>query len=45
MRVSWPDVLEEINSCEKCRLRATCTHVVPGEGNPCADIMFVGEGS
>ena len=44
MRVSWPEVLEEIYSCEKCRLRATCTHVVPGEGSPNADIMFVGEG-
>lgn len=44
MRVSWPEVLEQINACENCRLRATCTHVVPGEGNPRADIMFVGEG-
>ena len=44
MRVSWPEVLEQINSCEKCRLRENCTHVVPGEGSPHADIMFVGEG-
>ena len=44
MRVSWPELLEEISNCERCRLRAGCTHVVPGEGNPRADIMFVGEG-
>jgi DNA polymerase len=30
--------------CEKCPLRKTATQVVPGEGNPHADIMFIGEG-
>ena len=30
--------------CDKCGLQATCTHVVFGEGNPKAEIMFVGEG-
>jgi uracil-DNA glycosylase family 4 len=30
--------------CDKCGLKATCTHVVFGEGNLKAKIMFVGEG-
>ena len=40
--------LEELNkkilACSKCVLRGTCTQVVPGEGNPKAKIMFIGEG-
>ncbi len=40
--------LEELHKkckqCEKCRLRETATQVVPGEGDPHADIMFIGEG-
>ena len=34
----------ECRKCQKCRLRATATQVVPGEGNPKAEIMFIGEG-
>jgi len=34
---------EKIKKCNKCLLRGTCTQVVPGEGNPNAQIMFVGE--
>lgn len=34
----------ECKKCQKCRLRATCTQVVPGEGNPQAEILFIGEG-
>lgn len=34
---------EEIKSCRKCHLRDTCSQVVPGEGNPEAAIMFIGE--
>lgn len=40
--------LEELNDrceeCTRCRLRKTATQVVPGEGSPQADIMFIGEG-
>jgi len=35
---------EECLTCAKCGLRADCTHVVFGEGNPRAKAMFVGEG-
>lgn len=32
-----------IKDCQKCGLSETRTHVVFGEGNPDADILFVGE--
>lgn len=35
---------DEIRVCPLCRLAETRTLAVPGEGNPTADIMFVGEG-
>jgi DNA polymerase len=40
--------LEELNSqilkCEKCALSKTRINIVPGEGSPNAEIMFIGEG-
>ncbi len=33
----------EIKECRKCPLWQTRTKTVPGEGNPKADIMFIGE--
>ena len=44
MKTSWSELMKEIQACEKCPLRAGCTRVVPGEGNPNADIMMIGEG-
>ena len=44
MRTSWPQLMEEIATCEKCRLCQTRTNVVPGEGDPQARLMFIGEG-
>ncbi len=44
MTVSWHDLMADIESCGACPLRAGCSRVVPGEGNPTADIMFIGEG-
>jgi uracil-DNA glycosylase len=35
---------EEALQCKKCKLCTTRTRVVFGEGNPHADIMFIGEG-
>ncbi len=35
---------EKCKKCEKCRLREGATQVVPGEGDPNAEIMFIGEG-
>ncbi len=34
----------QISVCTKCDLSKTRTHAVPGEGNPNADIVFIGEG-
>lgn len=44
MNTSWPTLLEEIAACKKCRLCQTRQHVVPGDGDPHAPLMFVGEG-
>ncbi len=35
---------EQIAVCPKCELSKTRTHAVPGEGNPKAEIVFIGEG-
>jgi len=37
-------IAEEVNQCRKCGLGSIRTNAVPGEGNPNARIMFVGEG-
>jgi len=34
----------EVRGCQKCRLCQSRTHTVFGEGNPDADLVFVGEG-
>jgi len=44
MNTSWPTLTEAVYSCEKCRLCQTRKHVVLGEGNLHADLMFIGEG-
>ncbi|MDD3487237.1 MAG: uracil-DNA glycosylase [Candidatus Moranbacteria bacterium] len=33
----------DIKLCRKCHLRDTCNQVVPGDGNPETEIMFIGE--
>lgn len=40
---SLAEMAAEINECSKCGLGETRTHGVPGEGNPDARIVFVGE--
>ena len=36
-------IAEEVRRCRKCELGSSRTNAVPGEGNPNARIMFVGE--
>jgi DNA polymerase len=36
-------IAEQVNECRKCGLGSSRTNAVPGEGNPNARIMFVGE--
>ncbi len=38
------DLAEQIAVCPNCALSKTRTHAVAGEGNPNADIVFIGEG-
>lgn len=44
MRVSWAEFSEAMNNCSRCRLCEHRNHIVPGEGNPQAELMFIGEG-
>jgi uracil-DNA glycosylase family 4 len=37
-------IAQEVRSCTNCRLHEGTKNGVPGEGNPNAEIMFVGEG-
>ena len=37
-------VAAEVRACTRCRLHATRTLAVPGEGNPLSDVLLVGEG-
>lgn len=38
------EIAAEVSVCQKCRLCQGRTRAVPGEGNPQAKIMFIGEG-
>ncbi len=41
---NWNDLQEECKKCEKCDLAKTRINVVFGDGNPNAEVMFIGEG-
>jgi DNA polymerase len=38
------DIRADLGDCRRCKLWSTRTNIVFGEGNPNADLMFVGEG-
>ena len=44
MRYSWAELSENLNDCKNCRLCEYRHNIVPGEGNPNAQLMFIGEG-
>ncbi|MBQ9951621.1 MAG: uracil-DNA glycosylase [Clostridia bacterium] len=44
MRYSWAELSENLTDCQKCRLCEHRNNIVPGEGNPNAQLMFIGEG-
>lgn len=44
LHVSWKDLIESTENCDKCELCEQRQHVVLGEGNPHAAILFIGEG-
>jgi uracil-DNA glycosylase family 4 len=41
--MTYKQYFSQCKKCDKCRLRKTATQVVPGDGNPNADILFIGE--
>lgn len=41
--MSLEELNQKVSSCQKCPLSETRIHTVPGEGNPKAEILFVGE--
>ena len=41
---NWNDLQEECKKCQKCNLAKTRNNVVFGDGNPNAEVMFIGEG-
>ena len=40
---SLDSIAAMVHECRKCPLQGTRTHAVPGEGNPRAQVVFVGE--
>lgn len=42
--VAMEELRQRCEHCQRCGLGATRTHLVFGDGNPNADILFVGEG-
>lgn len=44
MRISWEQLRENILRCEQCELGKGCIQKVPGQGDPCAPLMLIGEG-
>jgi uracil-DNA glycosylase family 4 len=43
-RAALEAIAAEVRVCTRCRLHATRTHAVPGEGDPSTEVVFVGEG-
>ena len=43
-RVALEAIAAEVRTCTNCRLHATRTVAVPGEGDPETEVVFVGEG-
>ena len=42
--MTWDELQKECMCCQKCPLAEHRTHVVFGDGNPQAEVMFIGEG-
>ena len=44
MRYDWSELYANVRGCEACELCKNRTNVVIGEGDPHAELLFVGEG-
>lgn len=43
-KVKLQEIANQLTTCQKCPLYKNTTNPVPGEGNPEAEVMFIGEG-
>mgnify|MGYP002681760121 CR=1 FL=1 len=43
MEISLAEIAQRVANCQKCPLYKNTTKPVPGEGNPKAEVMFIGE--
>ncbi len=43
-QIELDGIADEVRQCRKCQLGSLRTNAVPGEGNPDAQIFFIGEG-
>lgn len=44
MEVSWQQVARDIEACKACQISGGIRNKVPGQGNPKARLMIIGEG-
>lgn len=44
MTTSWAQLAQEISDCTRCPLCEGCGQKVPGQGDPSAPLMLIGEG-
>lgn len=44
MRMTWEGLTQTILTCDACALGEGCTQKVPGQGDPAAPLMLIGEG-
>ncbi len=44
LKFSWESLYNELNGCTKCRLCEHRSSIVVSDGDPHADILFIGEG-
>ncbi len=44
MQISWAELLKDIEACTACELHKGIRNKVPGQGNPHAKLMIIGEG-
>lgn len=44
MRISWERLAQDIQDCQACGLASGCARKVPGQGDPRAPLMLIGEG-
>ena len=44
MCISWERLAQDISACDRCALCKTCQQKVPGQGDPSALLMLIGEG-